>query len=354
MSLYLMNKKRKITNVCEDCKNTQFKICEDTGTSICVNCGVCKPVFIDGFDITHNEKKQYIMEYDNQLGFNPTQIGNIKYKRVIETGTDHTKYRSEKNKDKDENEKHKNINENNVSNGENGENGENDLSYKKSDLQKLRSSHHLSHVMLNNRKETRFKNIYKIINERRDIWRLSDIDIRRVCEIYNRMKLKHHPRTIELHALVLVALATRESSQISYNEICASSHTISTKELISFVKKTCDNMNISRPLSNPIRMILKHISKMGLTKKQGLRSEKIIRYLLLKQPSLHPMTHMAVSILIAIKTVDQDNILTKDLTFEHISCEINTTASTLENTYERLKTNCPILFNTKNKLKISR
>lgn len=186
------------------------------------------------------------------------------------------------------------------------------------------------------RKKKRFEQIMRVVNSKTDELGLSCGDLSRIRVIHNKLSVACYPRPIELHALILIALATRESSQISYQRICEKSDTVSSKNLISFVKTICDSLNIPRPTSDPKIMINKHVTMLGLSRKQRLHTFKKLGELMEKYPSLHPMTHMSLAIMISISKVDIEHSNKYSITPQKIAQVVGTTVSTLMTKYDTL------------------
>jgi len=195
----------------------------------------------------------------------------------------------------------------------------------------------MNSVTENTRKNKRFKKIMILVNNRVKFLLLSQQDLNLIEEFHEKMDVKYYPRPIELHALILIALATRKSSQISYHKICQTSKTVAAKNLVSFVKTICDSLGIARPVSDPKVMIRKHMSALGLSNRQKIHAFKTLCDLIKNKSSLHPMTHMSVAILISVNNLDVNHTSKCCITSEKIALEVGTSLSTLLSKYEETK-----------------
>jgi hypothetical protein len=354
-------------HICSICKSENILINTCDAQLICKTCGISKTIMLDSNCVSHNDKINI-----NYLDFNTsrTYYGNVNSKRKrYNDFPSFKKSKEDESEDESSKDKSKEDGSEDESSKDKSKNKSDDLSENKyssrtNERQQLNKASYLGDKMARSEGYfyattcMRFNRISEIVEERRNLLKLSDIEISRVYNYYHRMKIEHYPRTIELHALVLIALATRSSTQISYKQICEHSTNITSKELITFVKRTCDNLKIQRPISDPSVMIRKHIGHLRLTRKQGVRAENIVSYLTYKKPTLHPLTQISVSLLIAIDTIDTHHkkkiSYDREQFIEYISNEVNTTISTIKKTYDELKFTLPIIFESKKSLKISK
>lgn len=286
---------------CKNCDCLKFFIDSVSCEKSCINCGVVMPfIVMDINTLTHDEKSNYnFCNGARKTIITPTEMNidsstpSRKKARMIKI--------------------HKKTNR--------------DLCQAQRSLNEISST----------RESRRYEQVMKIIDERVDILSLSTSDMDMIKIIHYKMDVKYYPRPIELHALILIALATRYTSQISYQRICDTSNSVPAKSLISFVKKICDSLGIARPVSNPTVMIGKHMSVLGLSRRQMNFVTDELKRLIKERSSLHPMTHMSVAILNTVNTVDVEHTSAYDITPRKIAYEVGTTLSTLLSKYEEFK-----------------
>lgn len=203
--------------------------------------------------------------------------------------------------------------------------------------------------MTQTRSTRRYNNIRIVIDEIRSALKLTDAEIDRVFDMFDRMKPEQYPRSVELHTRVLITIVTMNKSGRTLKDLCRGSKSVAVKDLAGCLKAVCKSMEI--PVVNPSAVIstAKYSLLLGMSRYQTARSERIVKYLLKKCPSLHPATHISTAILIS-KVHGRFAVELTSTLVKRIADVVETTASTLNSSYDMVIRRFPETKDTNNKL----
>lgn len=290
-------------------------------TSTCVKCGVTKNIIVANNCVTFGDMDRYNVSGSDSLrrsGYSTT-MGSIVCRPSAKTSNSKKRY-------------HQNDND-------------------KQSADNIKCIRSTVDRITQTRSTRRYNNIRTVIEELRDVLTLTDHEIDRVFDLFDRMKPEHYPRSVELHTRVLITIISMKNSGRSLKDLCRGSKSVAVKDLAGCLKTVCKHMQI--PVSNPSVVIAtsKYSTPLCMTRYQTARSERIVKYLLCKCPSLHPATHISTALLISKVHGRQPCELTPGL-IKRVAEIVETTVSTLTSSYEMITTKFPETMDTSNKLKL--